>query len=90
MRYRSQVANLQVAVRSLDAALRDATSGVLAGVAEAFAGRSTTLLCSDLSNAEMELNGLEQQLIENVKFDALKDAVSEWTGVLRRALEAGR
>ncbi len=33
---------------------------------------------------------LEQQQIENVKFDALKDAVGEWTGVLRRALEAGR
>ena len=70
VRYRSQVANLQVALRSLNAALRDANSGVLAGVAEAFAGTNTALLCIELSNAEQELNSVDDQLVNALQDDS--------------------
>ncbi len=71
MRYRSQVANLQVSLRSLHAALGDATSGTMANVANAFAGTPITLLRFDLERAADELATVDGHLVAALRDQAV-------------------
>lgn len=71
MRYRSQVANLQVSLRGLHAALGDATSGTMANVANAFAGTPITLLRFDLERAADELATVDGHLVAALRDQAV-------------------
>ncbi len=83
LRYRSQVANLQVSLRGLNAALGDATSGTIASMANAFAGTPITLLRFDLDRAADELATVDKQLAtalhdQAVPAGALQPGAQDW------------